>query len=194
MQTYSHAIIAAALEKRFRGKSSFKIDRRALILGAFAPDIPLFLLSLGYFAQRALFAETGLDANLFGQEYDTLYFTNPIWIIGHSLLHAPLMITLYLGIGYWWGLRKGKKWAQTLFWFALGALSHTLVDIATHHNDGPLLLFPFDWQTRFNSPISYWHPDYGGRIFAPLEHIFDVLLITYLLWRGKKPASQAKTA
>lgn len=180
MQTYSHAIITAALEKRFGGNSPIKVDKWALLAGSFMPDMPLFILTMIFFAGRASSGE-GFDAGLFGQDYDTLYFTNPVWIIGHSLFHSPPMITLYLAIGYFWGVRGGKRWALALFWFAIGAGFHALLDIPTHHNDGPLLFFPFDWQTRFSSPISYWDPAYGARIFAPLEHLLDVLLLGFLL-------------
>lgn len=189
MQTYSHALITAALEKRYGGRSPIKVDRWALLLGSVMPDIPLFILTMIFFATRASSGE-GFDSGLFGQEYDTLYFTDPIWIIGHNLFHAPLMVTLYLAIGYYWGIRRGKRWARALFWFAIGAGLHTLIDIPTHRNDGPLLFFPFDWETRFTGPVSYWDPQYGGRIFAPLEHLLDVLLIGFLLWRGGRPKAE----
>ncbi|MEZ4675136.1 MAG: hypothetical protein R2932_12925 [Caldilineaceae bacterium] len=33
--------------------------------------------------------------------------------------------------------------------------AHTAIDIPLHYDDGPLLLFPFDWKTRFHSPVSH---------------------------------------
>ena len=69
-----------------------------------------------------------------------------------------------------------------MVWLMVGCGLHTVVDIFTHHNDGPLLLFPFDWRTRFSAPISYWDVRYGARVVAPLEHAMDVAIIVYLLW------------
>ena len=92
------------------------------------------------------------------------------------------MLILYGLIGYW-GLKQGKKWGAPLLWFSIGAGFHTTIDILTHVDDGPLLFYPFDWQTRFTAPISYWDPKHGGRIFAILEHILDVLLIIFLIKR-----------
>lgn len=180
MQTYSHFLITAALNKTYKDKSPVEVDSRALLIGSFAPDVPLFILTIGFFLQRALSGDAS-NPELFGQAYDNLYFNNPVWIIGHSLLHSPLMVTFYLIIGYWFGIRGKQTWALSFFWFAVGCGFHTLIDIPTHHNDGPLLFFPFDWQTRFNSSISYWHPDYGGRIFFPIEHLANLGIIAYLV-------------
>jgi len=194
MQTYSHAIIAAAVQKKFGGNAMTNSDRIATVAGAFAPDVPLILLTTGLFVQRLVFSSNPTES-LFGPEFNHLYFTNPFWISGHNLFHAPLLIALYLLLGYWWGIRGEKRWAIALFWFAVGCASHSLVDIVTHYNDGPLLLFPFDWHTRFTSPISYWDPNHGGQLFRPLEHILDALLLIYLLW-WRKPTDRgdAKSA
>lgn len=180
MQTYSHYIITAALNKRMKDKTDLQVNSRAFLLGSLMPDVPLYILSFVFFFQRFVLSDDA-SSELFGQAYDNLYFNDPLWIIGHSAFHAPLMITLYLAVGYWWGIRGKRNWAHALFWFALGCGLHTTLDIFTHHNDGPLLFFPFDWQTRFSSPISYWDPQYGGRIFFPLEHLLDLGLLAYLI-------------
>jgi hypothetical protein len=65
-------------------------------------------------------------------------------------------------------------------WFSLGSLLHTLIDIPTHAGDGPLLFFPFDWQTRFNSPLSYWDPNFYGLQFMVFEILLTVGLLAYL--------------
>jgi hypothetical protein len=92
--------------------------------------------------------------------------------------------------GYW---LRHRGWGNRLLWFAVGAGLHTVVDILTHHDDGPLLLFPFEWSYRFASPVSYWDPNHYGDIFAPLEMIFSGALLLYLLvtwwqWRSKRVA------
>ena len=109
-----------------------------------------------------------------------LYFNDPLWIASHNFFHAPLIL-LALGILGWSVMRQQQQWGVLLFWFAVGAGLHSVIDIFTHHNDGPLLLFPLNWQLRFLSPVSYWHPDHYGLIFAPLEHLLDVVLATYLV-------------
>lgn len=64
---------------------------------------------------------------------------------------------------------------------------HTMLDIPTHHNDGPLILFPLEWSVRFYSPVSYWDPRYFGREFALFELLLNLTLLGYLfgpgLWR-----------
>lgn len=55
------------------------------------------------------------------------------------------------------------------------------MDVLTHHDDGPLILFPFDWSTRFASPVSYWDRRYHGAVFARLELVLDVALVGYLV-------------
>ncbi|MBP7590472.1 MAG: cobalamin biosynthesis protein CobQ, partial [Chloroflexi bacterium] len=62
---------------------------------------------------------------------------------------------------------------------------HTAVDIFTHADDGPVLTFPLDWHTRFKSPISYWDPAHYGRLVRLLEHLLDLLLVVWLLWRRR---------
>ena len=56
-----------------------------------------------------------------------------------------------------------------------------MLDILTHVDDGPVLFFPFEWQLRFISPVSYWDPRYHGRIFGFFEHTLDAVLLLALL-------------
>lgn len=162
---------------KFRG---LPVHTKALLLGSFMPDVPLVVLTLGYFAYRYWFDPLAPGEHIYGPRYDNLYFQNPVWIAGHNLFHAPLPIGVMLGVGYTMGLRRQQTWGTALFWFALACGLHALVDIFTHYNDGPLLLFPFNWSYRFSAPISYWDPRYGGRIFAPLEHLLDLAILVYL--------------
>jgi hypothetical protein len=63
----------------------------------------------------------------------------------------------------------------------VGCAIHTAGDIPVHHNDGPLLLFPFEWSVRFYSPVSYWHPDYYAVQFGVFETLLVVAMLAYLL-------------
>ncbi len=193
MQTYSHFIITAALNHGYHKKNSsgkkVTVDKWALLLGSFAPDMPLVILTAIFFIQKFFLGEPTPTDGIFGIEYDMLYFNDPIWITGHALFHAPPLLALYLTIGYWVGFRHNKQWARSLFWFAIGCALHSAIDIVTHHNDGPLLFFPFDWKTRFSSPISYWDPNHYGIIFAIFEHILNVILIIWMVVTRQMPSS-----
>lgn len=147
------------------------------LLGSILPDIPLALLSAGFLLQRRC---QGLEAALCGEVYDGYYFGDPLWLTGHNLFHTPPLILLYFLAGRW-GMRRGQRWGRPLLWLALGFALHSLVDILTHATDGPLLFFPFDWHTRFASPISYWDPDYGGRVVGLLERLLAAGIALFLL-------------
>jgi membrane-bound metal-dependent hydrolase YbcI (DUF457 family) len=178
MQTYSHFLITAVLGDRLK-KKEITFSNKALLVGSFLPDIPLFLLTIGYFVYRQTNAAIS-DDFIFGPNYDQLYFENPWWILGHNLFHAPLLILLYGVIG-WFAWRRGRPWGLVLLWFAIGCGLHSIIDIFTHVDDGPVLFFPLNWSYRFPAPVSYWDPEHGGRIFGPLEHLLVLILLNYFL-------------
>lgn len=148
------------------------------------PDAPLGLLTAGYIIQRRWLNPALPDKTRCSPTYNQLFFHNRWWIAAHHLFHAPLLLLLYALIGDW-GRRRGKAWGASLFWFAIAAALHTGVDILTHNDDGPLLFYPLDWQTRFSSPVSYWDPRRGGRVFRVFEHLLDLgLAYAYFYARG----------
>lgn len=176
MNTPSHFLITAALD---RGLPRIPIVKSAFLLGSVAPDLPLWLLSLGgaVYYHLILGWSAAETADLMFTE---LYFHHPFWIISHNLLHAPLV--LIVGMALVWQKRRniGSR-SRWLYWFLLACLLHSIVDILTHADDGPLLFFPFNWSFRFHSPVSYWDPRYHGRTFAQFERILDGILLIYLL-------------
>ncbi len=177
MMTPSHLVMTAAL-RRWLGPR----DRAgtAFVLGAVAPDAPLWLLSLG-----ALVYYRGVlgwpVATTFAHVYDHLFFEHPLWIWSHNLLHAPLVLAAGLAASLVAGARGVR-------WFLLGCALHAAVDVLTHHDDGPLLLFPFDWTTRWQSPVSYWDERFYGGPFARVELAVDALLCAVLIMRRRRPA------
>lgn len=179
MQTYSHFLVTAVLQKVTKSESTK--DGAALLAGSVAPDLPLALLSLGYVIDRRYIRTHLPDKTRCSPTYNQLYFNNPYWIAAHNSLHAPLPLFALALLG----LLLRQRW---LLWFVLGAGLHTAVDIFTHADDGPVLLFPLDWRKRFQSPISYWDPQHGGRTFRLLEHLLDGLLIGFLLYKRMKGA------
>lgn len=176
MNTPSHFLITAAIEKAL---PRVPIVKSAFLLGAVAPDVPLWLLSIGgviYYHFIVGWSTADTASFLF----DTLYFYNPVWIAAHSLLHAPLI--LLAGIVLVWPTRRniGSR-SRWWFWFLTACGLHAIIDILTHANDGPLLLFPLNWTIRFNSPLSYWDDRYYGREFQWFELGLDGVLLLYLI-------------
>ncbi len=172
MQTYSHFLLTAVLQKAFIPNDPEAAS--GLLAGSAAPDVPLALLSLGYVADRRYLRPHLPDKTRCSPTYNALYFNNPWWIAAHNSLHAPLPLFVLALLG----IVLRRRW---LFWFAVGCGLHTAVDIFTHADDGPVLLFPLDWQKRFHSPISYWDPKFGGRTFRLIEHLLDLLLLGILI-------------
>lgn len=182
MRTYTHFFLTAVLYKRGAQGEQTR-PGPSFLAGSILPDLPLALLTGGFLLWGR--TQCGGDWSYCGAEYDRLFFHNPGWILAYNLFHAPLLLLAY-GLLGWWGWRREAAWGRPLFWLALGSGLHTLVDIPTHATDGPLLFFPFDWQTRFHSPISYWDPKYGGRIVRRVESVLVLASLLYLLpgiWR-----------
>lgn len=211
MQTYSHVIISAFLARRLRARrdangaytdSNSAIDpsgrreadvhaagdaphRGAFLLGSVAPDMPLILLTIVYLASDLITETAG------GSKVEHLFryqFYHDPWVqTAHNLFHAPLLILLYGAIGYW-AWRMGKGWGRFVLWFGAACLIHTLIDIPLHHDDGPLLLFPLDWESRFYSPISYWDPRRFGIPVSIAEHVLVLGLSIFLIrdWRRSR--------
>ncbi|MCP4425706.1 MAG: hypothetical protein GY803_14515 [Chloroflexi bacterium] len=179
MQTYSHWLITAVLRPKIQRKRAQK-QSAALLAGSVLPDVPLMLLSVGYALDRHILRPYLPDKTRCSPTYDDLYFHNPWWIAAHNIFHAPLPLFLFGLIGY---LGRRRVWGGRLFWFAVGCSLHTAVDIFTHADDGPVLLFPLNWHTRFHSPISYWDAAHYGRLFRVFEHLLDLLLVGYLFFK-----------
>lgn len=188
MRTLSHLLVTAGLADRLHGRGA-PVHLKAFLVGSVLPDLPLALLTVGYLVAHAgplwrdpaLMSETGPLM----VAYHALYFNNPWWIAGHNLFHAPFVIAALFLMGVL-AERRGLRWASALRWLALGLALHSAVDILTHHDDGPLLFFPFDWRYRFPSPLSYWDPARFGRTFTVFEYGLDSLVAVYFAWKGAR--------
>ncbi|MBW7883589.1 MAG: hypothetical protein H3C34_13305 [Caldilineaceae bacterium] len=191
MQTYSHLIITAFADDRLKQRR-IKVSTKAFLLGSVLPDIPLMVLTIWFLVYHRWIAPPVTEAEgIFGRLYDEYFFHDPVWIISHNFFHAPLILGL-LGVIGFWALRRGYGWGAPVFWLALAGGLHTAIDVVTHRNDGPLLLFPLDWSYRFTAPVSYWDARYGAGIVAPLEHLMDLAFIIFLLagWLRRRRASK----
>ncbi|MEM6431679.1 MAG: hypothetical protein AAF708_20745, partial [Deinococcota bacterium] len=114
--------------------------------------------------------------------FDDLYFNNPWWMAAHNTLQAPFILAGALILLWPYRNQASYKFRHWLFWFMASCSLHSFIDILTHNDDGPLLLFPFNWRVRFESPVSYWDVDHYGGVFTIFEGILNVLLLVYLAW------------
>jgi len=176
VNTPSHLLMTAAIRK---AAPTWQMPRSAVLIGAVAPDVPLTLVSLGGFMFFRYVQ--GMPAReVFEHMYGTLYFNDPGWMASHNLLHAPFMILFgLLACRLWYGGEAVRSGWWT--WFFLSCSLHCVVDIFTHFDDGPLLLFPFEWSVRFPSPVSYWDVAHYGAPFFAFEVMFDSVLLIYLV-------------
>ncbi len=202
MQTYSHFLLTAALikplgklQKRYPDKIP-EIRNSAILLGSIIPDIALIIMAVvaairdytmgvfssAEFQNQDLYLKASselLNLSWLAYLFDVAFFEN-IWVISlHNLFHSPLLVFIFISLSYvlW---KKQTRSAGWFFWLCCAAMLHTLCDIPIHANDGPLLLFPFDLNMRFISPISYWDPQFYGEQWSLFEHSMDAVLLIYL--------------
>ena len=210
MQTYTHYVMTAVIKQRIKareqrlqpGEPGRELYRERmpplrsgwLMLGSIMPDLPLIVISI-ICMLLDLNAGNRLDPgnqaaahqSYTGYLFDYMFFHEPWVMAAHNLFHAPLLIIVYIALGYW-AWKKGMGWGSALFWLGCACALHTAIDIPLHYDDGPLLFFPFDWQTRFYSPISYWDPRRYGVPFAIFEHLLLIGMLLYLAvnwWRRR---------
>ena len=176
MNTPSHFLMTAALEKSL---PKVAIVKSAFLFGSIAPDLPLWILSLSGIIYYHFFKGWSL-ADTASYMFGELFFQNPFWISSHNFFHSPVI--LLLGLSLVWYLRDHPSFLRRwLLWFLLACLLHSVVDIFTHADDGPLLFFPLEWTIRFQSPVSYWDHRYYGKEFGIFERVLDVALLLYLV-------------
>lgn len=199
MNTVTHVLVNAAIDRRVREQrdggnatGEHPIATKAFLWGGAAPDLPLIAMTAGAMAWFPLRHGWSLGRS-FEHIFRNLYFENPAWIAANNLLQSPTMLLLMLA-GLVLLRRRRPAAAHSMLWFLLGAVVHVALDIPVHHDDGPLLFFPFQWTIRFQSPVSYWDPRHYGDIVRIVELVLMVALVLYLLrprlrrWFGRTNA------
>ena len=183
MNTPSHYLITATIARLFKIPERYRLPFPALVWGSLAPDIALYLLSAGA-AIWFPFVKGWSIGNSLDYAFDTLFFENMWWMILHNVMQAPLILLVGIGVALFICRQQGwnSPLGRWLLAFFLAALLHTVLDILTHHDDGPLLLFPFNYMVRFVSPVSYWDSNHYGNIFFPIEIALNILCMGYLIW------------
>ena len=144
MQTISHFLMTGAVNHQLR-KTTIPIHTKALLVGSVLPDIPFMLLTIAGEIYYRWFAVPPTDQSIMEYLHFDLFFTNPLWVVSHNFFHSLVINTVLIILGYI-GIRsqqsKNRTWGLALFWLAIGTQFHAIIDIFTHHSDGPLLFFP----------------------------------------------------
>ncbi len=193
MNTYSHFLLTAVLRKPLKHavektKTLPPVRTSALLIGSIIPDSLLTIIAIvcGIIdISRGNFGPPGSNADsLMHQLFSDWYFNNPWVMSAQQLFHSPLMVAIFIAIGYFLWKRnvRGGGW---FFWLSCAAMLHTLIDIPLHYDDGPLLLWPLNWDLRYYSPVSYWDSDHYGVPTMIYEHFMDVIFIGILIARRR---------
>lgn len=200
MQTYSHFLWTLALYRwytstgiqtqRYFDWLPCPVSLSAVLLGSVLPDLPLITITI-YCMISDFIRQTQWTEQLFA----SWYFEDPFVKAAHNWFHSPVTLTamlLLLSACCRGSTTESSETTTTTCcssawwtWVLLACCFHTLCDIPVHHDDGPLLLFPFNWHYRFRSPLSYWDPHYHGRFVAVLEHCVDGCV---LVWEATRCA------
>lgn len=182
MNTPSHWLMTIAAGKI--GPWAGSCPRWALGLGSIAPDLALYGLSFGgiwYFGQVRGMNRKEVAEHLF----KNLYYNDLGWIATHNFLHSPTMLAILvvIALAIHRFLPHSRQLSRWFLFFLSACMVHSVVDILTHFDDGPVLFFPFDWNYRFSSPVSYWDPAHFGIPFMVFEGVLDVCLLGFLISR-----------
>ncbi len=164
MITPSHIIYSWALAKYTEKTTTNSGEYRttAFILGAFLPDIPIFI----FFLVCGVVLGYGHT-----QLWDHLYF-NSGWSIAFTLSHSLIFWPLTLAIAHY------KNWLF-LQWLTISVIFHILIDFCVHTADAYSHFWPLsNW--RFISPISYWDTASYGQYVDLFDSVLVLILTSWL--------------
>jgi len=190
MQTYSHFLWTLAL---YRWLSPIindptnsalpqPVTLSAVLWGSIWPDLPLITIAVICIIADSIrhTDDNSNDSSWTDQLFSTWYFSNPWVKAAHNLFHSCITLSVMLSLAYYRSKAPNtthNSSATWCFWALMACCLHTLCDIPVHHDDGPLIFFPLNWDYRFRSPLSYWDPAYHGREFGIFEHGVDACIL-----------------
>lgn len=184
MKSPTHYLIGHCCARllQWRGR-----DARLLILGACLPDLPIILCwpAIGIYI---VITGGSFELAQFRSLADRLYFSDSVLSALHNLMHSPVSLAfLLLCVGILFP--TNAVWRRACVIVLAGAVSHSLLDIVSHVEDGPLVLWPLEDTIRFRGPISHWNPAHGGMWVSVLE-IGGV--IAFAIWRAFRRLRRAR--
>ena len=141
MKTPTHLAINWLILKRFNVSKKNQI---AFLLGGVMPDVAIILTFTFVFLLVHPFSEALAT-------FRALYDHN-VWLIGlHSLFHSPLSLAFLFLFAF-----VIKPYQRRLESFLAGCFCHSLIDIYTHVDDGPLVFWPRKEASYKSSRLSVW--------------------------------------
>ena len=165
MNTTAHLLLGSAA---FGSAKSRRVSIAAL-LGAFVPDVSLYIL-----CGVSIFI-LGISPHVV---FDELYFSDS-WQTVFSIDNSFILWGAVFAIAI------ARKQA-VLIAFTASALLHLFTDFAMHHDDARAHFWPVtDW--RFVSPVSYWDRAHHAQWVAPLEGLVALVCAVVLCFRHSKP-------
>ena len=156
MFTQTHLLVGAA----FFARPSDRAVAGAGVAGAVLPDADVW----------AMFVIERLRGASSCGIFHYRYWQEPWTTVQMVVNSIPLWLALLAMALAIWFFAKGRPRFAGLWLaaFAASALFHVGADFLLHHEDARAQWMPFsDWV--FRSPVSYWDPNYFGRIFMPFE-------------------------
>lgn len=143
-----------------------QLPASAVVAGSIAPDLPIMTAFAGISVWTYLTGDGGSTIDAFR----AAYANDPLLVANHQLLHAPFSLAALIAAALVAGFinRALGFWLRS---FLYGAMAHSLVDIFTHVDDGPLLLWPFEATVRYASPISHWDLNHCAALCIFVETI-----------------------
>jgi hypothetical protein len=167
MITTTHIVTNAMVARRW---PKLLGSSRSFIVGGFAPDIGLTLMTAG----AAIVLPRTRDMTVgeaMQYSFDELFFTSKPWIAAANVLHSPVVVGALFLVGRTLTGDAGRRLTS----FAMGAGLHIAMDIPVHVDDGPVLLWPLNWSYRFTSPFSYYDPEHYGQWIAPVDMAITIV-------------------
>ncbi len=164
MKTPTHVAINYLLFSKLGVDNKY---RKYFLLGGALPDIPICLVFSGLLLVTGNVSET-VDT------FRALYEGSAVMIGLHNVLHSPISLGILLLFSECSGSYK-----PAIKIFIAGCFTHSVIDIYTHVDDGPLMFWPFDLESRFTSRISHWDPNYSGQWVLMTE--VGILLVTLIV-------------
>lgn len=145
--------------------------RKFFLLGGALPDMPICLVFGGILLITGNLSETIAS-------FRALYEGSALMMGLHNVFHSPVSLMLLWVASEFLGAYK-----PAIKIFIAGCFTHSIIDIYTHVDDGPLMFWPFDLETRFTSRISHWDPNFGGQWVLATELGIVVFALSWIYFK-----------